>query len=41
MVMKLQIFMKVPKVGSNHTCSAVISLDSAVQKDEIYYLQEF
>ena len=37
MVMKLQIFMiqKNPKVGSDHTCLAVISLDSALKKDEI------
>ena len=24
---------KIPKVGSNHTCLAVISLDSALKKD--------
>ena len=32
---------KIPKVGSNHTCLAVISLDSALKKDENYYLQVF
>ena len=26
------------KVDSNHTCLAVISLDSALKKDENYYL---
>ena len=31
---------KVPKVDFNHTCLAVISLDSA-QKDENYYPQVF
>ena len=37
--MKLQIFMikKIPKVDSNHTCSAVIGSDSALKKDENYY----
>ena len=30
-----------PKMHSNHTCIAVISLDSALKKDENYYLQEF
>ena len=28
---------KFPKVVSNHTCLAVISLDSALKKDENYY----
>ena len=28
---------KFPKVDSNHTCLAVISLDSAVKKDDNYY----
>ena len=28
---------KFPKVDSNHTCLAVISLDSAVKKDDDYY----
>ena len=27
-----------PKLNSNHTCLAVISLDSALNKDENYYL---
>ena len=41
MVMKLQIFYNknIPKVDSNHTFLAVINLDSALQKDEYYYLQ--
>ena len=30
---------KFPKVDSNHTCLAVISLDSALKKDENYYPQ--
>ena len=36
--MKLQVFMIKgnPKVDSNHTCLAVISLDSALKKDAIY-----
>ena len=32
---------KIPKVDSNHTCLAVISLDPALKKDEIYYPQVF
>ena len=32
---------KIPKVNSNHTCLAVISLNSALQKDENYYPQVF
>ena len=32
---------KIPKVDSNHTCLAVISLDSALKKDGRYYLQVF
>ena len=28
-------------MGSNYTCLAVISLDSALKKDENYYLQVF
>ena len=28
----------IPKLNSNHTCLAIISLDSALKKDEIYYL---
>ena len=41
--MKLQIFMtkKIPKLDSNHTCLAVISLDSALKEDDNYYLQVF
>ena len=43
MPMKFQIFMikKIPKVDSNHTCLAVISLDSAFKKDDNYYPQVF
>ena len=41
MAMKLQIFtIKHPKLDSNHTL-AVISLDSALKKDENYYPQVF
>ena len=32
---------KSPKVDSGHTCLAVISLDSAVKKDDNYYSQKF
>ena len=32
---------KIPKVDSIHTCLAVISLDSALKKDENYYPQVF
>ena len=32
---------KSPKVDSNHTCLAIISLDSAIKKDDSYYLQVF
>ena len=32
---------EIPKVDSNHTCLAVISLDSALKKDENYYPQFF
>ena len=32
---------KMPQVGSNHTYLAVISLYSALEKDNSYYLQEF
>ena len=32
---------KLPKVDSNHTCLAVINLDSALNKDGNYYLQLF
>ena len=43
MVMKLQTFYdkKFPKVNSNRSCLAVINLDSALKKDENYYLQVF
>ena len=42
MVMKLQIFaIKNPKVDSNHTCLAIISLGFALKKDDNYYLQVF
>ena len=39
MEMKLQIFMI--KMDSNQTCLAVISLDSALKKDDNYYPQLF
>ena len=29
---------QIPKVDSNHICLAVISLDSAINKDRNYYL---
>ena len=32
---------EMPKVDSNHTCLAVISLDSALNKDRNYYPQVF
>ena len=32
---------EIPKVDSNHTCLAVISLDSALKKDGNYYPQFF
>ena len=32
---------KIPNVNSNYICLAVISLDSALKKDENYYLQVF
>ena len=32
---------KIPKVDYNHTCLVVISLDSALKKNENYYLQVF
>ena len=32
---------EIPKVDSNHTCLAVISLDSAAKKHENYYPQVF
>ena len=30
-----------PKAGSNYTCLAVFVIDSALKKDEYYYLQVF
>ena len=33
--------MKIPKVDPNHTCLAVITLDSAVKKNDKYYPQVF
>ena len=30
---------KIPKLDSNHTCLAVISLNSAIKKDDSYYPQ--
>ena len=42
MVIKFQVFNKeIPMVDSNHTCLAVISLDSALKKDDNYYPQVF
>ena len=32
---------KIPKLDSNHTCVAVIGLDSALKKDDNYYPQVF
>ena len=32
---------KIPKVDSTHTCLAIISLDSVLQKDDNYYPQVF
>ena len=32
---------KVPKEGSNYTCLAVITLDSALKKNDNYYPQVF
>ena len=32
---------RIPKVDSNYTCLTVISLDSALKKDDSYYLQVF
>ena len=32
---------EIPKVGSNHTCLAVISWDSTLKKDGNYYPQVF
>ena len=43
MAMKLQIFTikKIRKLDSNHTCLSLISLYSALKKDDNYYLQVF
>ena len=43
MAMELNIFTrkKILNVDSNHTCLAVISLDSALKKDENYCPQMF
>ena len=42
MVMKLHFFHKeIPKVDSNHSCLAVISLDSTLNKDGNHYPQVF
>ena len=30
---------EMPKAGSNHTCLAVITVDSALKKDENFYPQ--
>ena len=40
MAKKLQIFTikKIAELDFNHTCLAVISLDSALKKDDYYYL---
>ena len=32
---------EMPKAGSNHTCSAVITINSAFKKDENYEMQAF
>ena len=32
---------EIPNLDSNYSCLAVISLDSAVKKDDNYYLQGF
>ena len=32
---------EIPKVDSNHTCLAVISFDSALEKEDNYYPQVF
>ena len=32
---------KIPKLDFNHTCLAVIILDSALKKDDNYHLQVF
>ena len=38
----MKIFtIKIPKLDSNHTCLAVISMDSALKQDDNYYPQVF
>ena len=32
---------KIPKLGSNHTCLAVITLDSSLKKDNSYNPQSY
>ena len=32
---------EMPKIGSNHTCLAVITIDLVFKKDENYYLQMY
>ena len=32
---------EIPKLNSNHTCLAVITLDSVLKKDDSYYPQVF
>ena len=40
--MAMKIFtIKIPKLDSNHTCLAVISMDSALKQDDNYYPQVF
>ena len=34
-------YKEIPRVDANYTCLALISLDSALKKDENYYLQVF
>ena len=33
--------MEIPNLGSNHTCLAVITFDSALKKNDNYYPQVF
>ena len=38
----MKIFtIKIPKLDSNHTCLAIISMDSALKQDDNYYPQVF
>ena len=37
----INTLLEIPKAGSNHTCLAVISLDSTLNKDGNYYPQLF